>query len=91
MWECAGVCGVHPGIFTLYELGQMRLAKEKSEWDKAAMLAYTVASLVSEKAKYEQFHPYMKSESKSLNKQQVKSLKGLFKQKEKKQYGKSTV
>lgn len=65
----------------------MRLAKEKSEWDKAALLAYTIASVVSNKVKYEQFHPYLETQSNSLNKNNLKSLKGLFKQKAEKQYG----
>ena len=89
IWECAGVCGVHPGIFTLYELADMRKAKEKSEWDKAAMLAHVVASMVSQKAKYEDFHPYLERQT-GLQKENIKQLKGLF-NKSKKTDGKSTV
>ena len=81
IWECAGVCGVHPGRFTLHELGNMRKAKERSEWDKAAMLAYTVASIVSNKASYEQFHPYLDKPT-GLKKENIKQLKGLFGKKE---------
>ncbi|MDD5728824.1 MAG: hypothetical protein PHV59_09685 [Victivallales bacterium] len=60
--EWAGIIGVEPWSFTLRELYTMMFARQRAEWQRAALLTATVKNLfVSSKAglvKPESLNPY---------------------------------